>query len=65
MLKEFTAIISDEGTNIRSSSSEASDDGGAVVDFVVETIDLRHLNRLVDKLRRVHGVHDVQRVQKV
>ena len=65
MLKEFTAIISDEGTNIRSSSSEASDDGGAVVDFVVETIDVRHLNRLVDKLRRVQGVHDVQRVQKI
>jgi GTP pyrophosphokinase len=65
MLKEFTAIISDEGTNIRSSSSEASDDGGAVVDFVVETVDLRHLNRLVDKLRRVQGVHDVQRVQKI
>jgi len=65
MLKEFTAIISDEGTNIRSSSSEVSDDGGAVVDFVVETIDVRHLNRLVDKLRRVQGVHDVQRVQKI
>ena len=65
MLKEFTAIISDEGTNIRSSSSEASDDGGAVVDFVVENVDLRHLNRLVDKLRRVPGVHDVQRVQKI
>ena len=65
LLKEFTAIISDEGTNIRSSSSEATDDGGAVVDFVVETVDLRHLNRLVDKLRRVQGVHDVQRVQKI
>ncbi len=65
LLKEFTAIISDEGTNIRSSSSEATDDGGAVVDFVVETIDVRHLNRLVDKLRRVHGVREVQRVQKI
>ncbi len=41
------------------------DDGGAVVDFVVETIDVRHLNRLVDKLRRVHGVREVQRVQKI
>jgi GTP pyrophosphokinase len=65
LLKEFTAIISDEGTNIRSSSSEATDDGGAVIDFVVETVDVRHLNRLVDKMRRVQGVHDVQRVQKI
>jgi predicted amino acid-binding ACT domain protein len=65
LLKEFTAIISDDGTNIRSSSSNATADGGAVVDFVIETVDVRHLNRLVDKMRRVQGVRDVQRVQKI
>jgi GTP diphosphokinase / guanosine-3',5'-bis(diphosphate) 3'-diphosphatase len=65
LLKEFTAIISDDGTNIRSSSSSGTPDGGAVVDFVIETVDVRHLNRLVDKLRRVQGVRDVQRVQKI
>jgi GTP pyrophosphokinase len=65
LLKEFTAIISDDGTNIRSSSSNAIADGGAVIDFVIETLDLRHLNRLVDKMRRVQGVRDVQRVQKI
>jgi len=26
---------------------------------------VRHLNRLVEKLRRVQGVRDVQRVQKI
>jgi GTP diphosphokinase / guanosine-3',5'-bis(diphosphate) 3'-diphosphatase len=65
LLKEFTAIISDDGTNIRSSNSDSSADGGAVVDFVIETVDVRHLNRLVDKLRRVQGVREVQRVQKI
>ena len=65
LLKEFTAIISDDGTNIRASSSNATADGGAVIDFVIETVDVRHLNRLVDKLRRVQGVRDVQRVQKI
>jgi len=65
LLKEFTAIISDEGTNIRSSSSNADNEGGAVVEFVVETPDLRHLNRLVDKLRRVQGVREVHRAQKI
>ena len=65
LLKEFTAIISDDGTNIRSSASNSTADGGAVVDFVVETVDVRHLNRLVDKLRRVQGVRDVQRIQKI
>ena len=65
MLKEFTAIISDDGTNIRSVDSKAGDDGLAVVDFVIETVDVRHLNRLVERLRRVPGVREVQRVQKI
>jgi GTP pyrophosphokinase len=65
LLKEFTAIISDDGTNIRSSASNSTADGGAVIDFVIETVDVRHLNRLVDKMRRVQGVRDVQRVQKI
>jgi guanosine-3',5'-bis(diphosphate) 3'-pyrophosphohydrolase len=65
MLKEFTAIISDDGTNIRSVDSKPTPDGHAVVDFVVETVDVRHLNRLVLNLRKVPGVRDVQRVQKI
>ena len=65
MLREFTAIISDEGTNIRSVDSRAAADGSAVVDFVVEIADVRHLNKLIQNLRRVPGVRDVQRMQKV
>ena len=65
MLKEFTAIISDDGTNIRSVDTKPTADGTAVVDFVVETVDVRHLNRLVLNLRKVPGVRDVHRVQKI
>ena len=65
MLKEFTAIISDDGTNIRSVDTRTIEDGMAIVDFVIETVDLRHLNRLVERLRRVSGVREVQRVQKI
>jgi GTP pyrophosphokinase len=65
MLKEFTAIISDDGTNIKSSNSSATPEGNAVVDFVIETVDMRHLTRLTQTLRRVPGVLDVQRVQKI
>ncbi len=65
MLKEFTAIISDEGTNIRSVDSKVAADGSAVVDFVIEIVDLRQLNKLIQGLRRVAGVRDVQRVQKI
>jgi len=65
MLKEFTAIISDDGTNIRSMDSKALEDGTAQVDFVIETVDVRHLNKMVLNLRKVPGVRDVQRVQKI
>jgi len=66
MLKEFTAIISEDGTNIRSMDSKgATDRGEAMVDFVVETVDVRHLNKMVERLRRVPGVRDVHRVQKI
>jgi GTP pyrophosphokinase len=65
LLKEFTAIISEDGTNIRSVSTPPAVDGVVHVDFVIETVDLRHLTRLVQNLRKVPGVREVQRIQKV
>ena len=65
MLKEFTAIIADDGTNIRSVDSKPATDGTFVVDFVIETVDVRHLTKLTQNLKKVPGVRDVQRVQKI
>jgi len=65
LLKEFTAIIADDGTNIRSVDTRPTPEGAMVVDFVVETVDVRHLNKLVQNLRKVPGVRDVHRVQKI
>jgi GTP pyrophosphokinase len=65
MLKELTAIISDDDTNIRGVDSKSDNEGGAVVEFIVEAEDVRHLTKLVTNLRRVPGVRDVQRAQKL
>jgi guanosine-3',5'-bis(diphosphate) 3'-pyrophosphohydrolase len=65
MLKEMTAVISDDGTNIRGVDSKPTGDGEAMVEFVLEAEDMRHLTRLVSGLRRVPGVRDVQRAHKV
>ena len=65
MLKELTAVISDENTNIRGVDIHHDDNGEAVIEFVVEAEDLRHLNRMVLGLRRVQGVRTVQRTQKL
>ncbi len=65
MLKEMTAVISDDNTNIRSVDSKPGPNNDATVEFIVDAEDVRHLNRLVQGLRRVPGVHDVQRSQKL
>src|SRR5277367_985600 len=65
MLKEMTAIISDDNTNIRSVDSKPGPNNDATVEFIVDAEDVRHLNRLVQGLRRVPGVRDVQRSQKL
>jgi GTP pyrophosphokinase len=65
MLKELTAVISDDNTDIRSVDVRRDDSGEAILEFIVEAEDVRHLNRMVLGLRRVSGVRDVQRTQKI
>jgi GTP pyrophosphokinase len=65
MLKELTAVISDENTNIRSVDIRRDDNDEASIEFVVEAEDVRHLSRIVQGLRRVNGVRAVQRTQKL
>jgi guanosine-3',5'-bis(diphosphate) 3'-pyrophosphohydrolase len=65
MLKEMTAIISNDDTNIRAVETRDGENGEAIVEFVVDAEDLRHLNRMVLGLRRLPGVREVQRAQKV
>jgi GTP pyrophosphokinase len=65
MLKELTAVISDDNTNIRAVDIHKDENDEAIVDFVVEAKDLHHLNRMVLGLRRVSGVRAVQRTQKM
>jgi len=65
LLKEFAAIISEDGTNIKSVETRAAEDDAVNVDFVIETVDLRHLTRLTQNLRKVPGVRAVHRVQKI
>jgi GTP pyrophosphokinase len=65
MLKELTAVISEDNTNIRGVEIHQAEDGEAMVEFVAEAEDLHHLNRMVLGIRRVAGVRAVQRTQKL
>jgi GTP diphosphokinase / guanosine-3',5'-bis(diphosphate) 3'-diphosphatase len=65
MLKEITAVISDENTNIRTMETHVGDAGDARIEFVIDAEDMKHLIGLVQALRRLPGVRDVQRSQKL
>ncbi|HVP63692.1 MAG TPA: bifunctional (p)ppGpp synthetase/guanosine-3',5'-bis(diphosphate) 3'-pyrophosphohydrolase [candidate division Zixibacteria bacterium] len=64
MLKNITAVIGDDNTNISTISSQSTD-GMATIDLVIDISDMNHLNRIVNGLRKLPGVRDVERIQKL
>ncbi len=64
MLKQLTAVISDHDTNIRNIEARTAD-LQATIDIVLEIEDVKHLERLIMSLRKIPGIHDVQRLNKV
>ncbi|MGA8492541.1 MAG: bifunctional (p)ppGpp synthetase/guanosine-3',5'-bis(diphosphate) 3'-pyrophosphohydrolase [Terriglobales bacterium] len=64
MLKQITAVISDAKTNIRDMQVRSSN-GQANIDVILDIADLKHLENIVNGVRKIAGVHDVQRLQKV
>ena len=64
MLKLITGVIGDARTNIRNIEARTAN-GQASVDAVLDVADLQHLEQIVAGLRKIPGVHDVQRLQKI
>ncbi len=64
MLKQIATVISDANTNIRNIEAKTAEDH-ATVDLVADIADLKHLERIVTGVRKIPGVRDVQRMQKI
>lgn len=64
MLKQITGVIGDTKSNIRNIEAKTGN-GQASVDVVLEIEDLKHLESLLGGLKKIPGVHDVQRLQKI
>jgi GTP pyrophosphokinase len=64
MLKQITAVISDTETNIRNIEAN-TENSQATIDIIVDIADVKHLERIITGVRKIPGVRDVQRVQKV
>ncbi|HVZ59209.1 MAG TPA: TGS domain-containing protein, partial [Terriglobales bacterium] len=64
MLKQMTAIITDEKSNIRNIEAKTSNTL-ATIEIVLDIDDVAHLQRIMNGVRKIPGVHDVQRIQKL
>jgi GTP pyrophosphokinase len=64
MLKSITGVIGDAQSNIRNIAARTSN-SQASVDIVLDIADLKHLEQIITSLRKIPGVHEVQRLQKI
>jgi len=64
MLKNITGVIGDAKSNIRNISARTAN-SQASVEVVLDISDLKHLEQIIVGLRKIPGVHDVQRLQKI
>jgi guanosine-3',5'-bis(diphosphate) 3'-pyrophosphohydrolase len=64
MLKSITAVIGDAQSNIRNIAAHTAN-SQASVEVVLDISDLKHLEQIIAGLRKIPGVHEVQRLQKI
>ena len=64
MLKSITGVIGDAKSNIRNITAHTAN-SQASVEVVLDIADLKHLEAIIAGLRKIPGVHEVQRLQKI
>jgi GTP diphosphokinase / guanosine-3',5'-bis(diphosphate) 3'-diphosphatase len=64
MLKNIAGVIGDAKSNIRNIEARTAN-SQASVDIVLDISDLKHLENIIAGLRKIEGVHEVQRLQKI
>jgi guanosine-3',5'-bis(diphosphate) 3'-pyrophosphohydrolase len=64
MLKSITGVIGDAKSNIRNIAAHTAN-SQASVEVVLDISDLKHLEQIIVGLRKIAGVHEVQRLQKI
>ncbi len=64
MLKSITGVIGDAQSNIRNITAHTAN-SQASVEVILDIADLKHLEQIIVGLRKIPGVHEVQRLQKI
>lgn len=64
LLSDITSVIASTGTNIRGSVARSQYDGTAKLIFVMDVVDVDHVNRVINRLISIPGVKTVIRKTK-
>ncbi|HEY6764813.1 MAG TPA: bifunctional (p)ppGpp synthetase/guanosine-3',5'-bis(diphosphate) 3'-pyrophosphohydrolase [Candidatus Sulfotelmatobacter sp.] len=64
MLKNITGVIGDAQSNIKNIAAR-TENSQASVEVVLDISDVKHLETIIAGLRKIPGVHEVQRLQKI
>ena len=66
ILAEITSAISNLKTNIRESrTSVDSGTGKGTVEITIDILDVKHLQKVIQGLKSIRGIEDVERVSQI
>lgn len=66
ILADIASAISNLDTNIRESRSSADNDSGkGSVEITVDISDLKHLRRVIQTLKSIRGIQDIERINQL
>jgi guanosine-3',5'-bis(diphosphate) 3'-pyrophosphohydrolase len=66
ILADIASTISNLDTNIRESRSSADNDSGkGTVEITVDISDLKHLQRVIQNLKSIRGIQDIERIHQI
>jgi len=65
ILADITSSISNLKTNIRESRASTGENGTGSVDLTVEINDTKHLQKVIQVLKAIRGIQDVERVSRL
>ncbi len=65
VLADITSAVSNLRTNIRESRSSTTDEGRGLVELTVDINDVKHLQKVIQVLKAINGIQDVERVSRI
>jgi GTP pyrophosphokinase len=63
MLAKITSTIAEENINIKHIDADTFESADARIEIVISVTDSKHMEKIIARIRRIKGVHDVERIR--